>query len=52
MRDGLVPFVDRTTALVVVGSRHRPGLGRLVLGSHAVRIVHDAAVPVLVVPML
>jgi nucleotide-binding universal stress UspA family protein len=50
VRDGLVPFLDRTTALVVVGSRHRPGLGRMVLGSHAVRIVHDAAVPALVVP--
>ena len=51
VRNSLVPFLDRTTALVVVGSRHRPGLGRMVLGSHAVRIVHDAAVPVLVVPM-
>jgi nucleotide-binding universal stress UspA family protein len=51
VRDGLVPFVNGTTALVVVGSRHRPGLGRMVMGSDAVRIVHDAAVPVLVVPM-
>jgi nucleotide-binding universal stress UspA family protein len=51
VRDGLVPFLDRTAALVVLGSRHRPGLGRMVLGSHAVRIVHDAAVPALVVPM-
>jgi nucleotide-binding universal stress UspA family protein len=51
VRDSLVPFLDRTTALVVVGSHHRPGLGRMVLGSHAVRIVHDAAVPVLVVPL-
>jgi nucleotide-binding universal stress UspA family protein len=51
VRDGLVPFLDRTAALVVLGTRHRPGLGRMVLGSHAVRIVHDAAVPALVVPM-
>jgi len=51
VRDGLVPFLDRTAALVVLGSRHRPGLGRMVLGSHAVRIVHDAPVPALVVPM-
>jgi nucleotide-binding universal stress UspA family protein len=51
VRDGLVDFLDRTAALVVLGSRHRPGLGRMVLGSHAVRIVHDAAVPALVVPM-
>jgi nucleotide-binding universal stress UspA family protein len=51
VRDSLVPFLDRTGALVVVGSRHRPGLGRMVLGSHAVRIVHDATVPVLVVPI-
>jgi nucleotide-binding universal stress UspA family protein len=49
--DGLVPFLDRTAALVVVGSRHRQGLGRMVLGSHSVRIVHDAAVPALVVPL-
>lgn len=51
VRDGLVPFLDRTAALVVLGSRHRPGLGRMVLGSHAVRIVHDAAVPAVVVPL-
>ena len=51
VRDGLVPFLNRTAALVVVGSRHRQGLGRTVLGSHAVRIVHDAAVPALVVPL-
>jgi nucleotide-binding universal stress UspA family protein len=51
MRDGLVPLLNRTVALVVVGSRHRQGLGGTVLGSHAVRIVHDAAVPALVVPL-
>jgi nucleotide-binding universal stress UspA family protein len=51
VRDGLVPFLDRTAALVVLGTRHRPSLGRMVLGSHAVRIVHDSAVPALVVPM-
>jgi nucleotide-binding universal stress UspA family protein len=51
VRDGLVPFLDRTAALVVVGSRHREGLGRMVLGSHSVHIVHDAAVPALVVPV-
>ncbi len=49
VRDGLVPFLDRTAALVVLGSR--PGLGRMVLGGHMVRIVHDAAVPALVVPL-
>jgi nucleotide-binding universal stress UspA family protein len=51
VRDGLVPFLDRTAALVVVGSRHREGLGRMVLGSHSVHIVHDATVPALVVPV-
>jgi nucleotide-binding universal stress UspA family protein len=49
--DGLVPVLDRTAALVIVGSRDRQGLGRMVLGCHAVRIVHDAAVPALVVPL-
>ncbi|HET6950970.1 MAG TPA: universal stress protein [Acidimicrobiales bacterium] len=51
VQDGLIPFLNRTAALVVVGSRHRHGLGRMVLGSHAVRIVHDAAVPAVVVPL-
>ncbi len=51
VRDGLVPFLDRSAALVVLGTRHQPGLARMVLGSHAVRTVHDAAIPALVVPM-
>lgn len=51
VRDGLVSFLDRTAALVVLGTRHRPGLGRMVLGSEAVRVVHDAPVPALVVPV-
>lgn len=50
VRDGLVPLLDRTAALVVLGSRRRAGLSRAVLGSHALRIVHDARVPALVVP--
>lgn len=51
VRGALVPFLDRTAAAVVLGSRDRPGLGRMVLGGHAVGIVHDAAVPALVVPL-
>jgi nucleotide-binding universal stress UspA family protein len=51
VRDGLVSFLDRTAALVVLGTRHRPALGRMVLGSEAVRVVHDAAVPALFVPV-
>ncbi|HEX6422580.1 MAG TPA: universal stress protein [Acidimicrobiales bacterium] len=50
VRDGLVPLLDRTAALVVLGSRRRGGLPRAVLGSHAIRIVHEARVPALVVP--
>ena len=50
VRDGLVPLLDRTAALVVLGSRRRAGLSRVVLGSHALRIVHDSRVPALVVP--
>ncbi|HEX6419687.1 MAG TPA: universal stress protein [Acidimicrobiales bacterium] len=50
VRDGLVPLLDRTAALVVLGSRRRAGLSRVVLGSHAARIVHDARVPALIVP--
>jgi nucleotide-binding universal stress UspA family protein len=51
VRDGLVPHLDRVAALVVLGSRHRLGVPRMVLGSHAARIVHDAAVPALAVPL-
>lgn len=51
VRDGLVPLLDRRAALVVLGSRRRTGVPRLVLGSHAARIVHDATVPALAVPL-
>jgi nucleotide-binding universal stress UspA family protein len=51
VRDALVPLLDRTAALVVLGSGHRRGVPPVVLGSHAARIVHDAAVPALVVPL-
>lgn len=50
VRDGLVPLLEGTAALVVLGTHHRHGVGRIVLGSHASRIVHDAAIPALVVP--
>ena len=49
VRDGLVPLLDRTAALVVLGSGRQRGAGRRVLGSHAARVVHDTAVPALVV---
>jgi nucleotide-binding universal stress UspA family protein len=51
VRDGLVPLLDRTAALVVLGSRRRGGVPRMVLGSHAGRVVHDAAVPAVAVPL-
>jgi nucleotide-binding universal stress UspA family protein len=51
VRDDLVSFLNRTAALVVLGSHHRPGLGQMVLGSNAIHIVHGAAVPALVVPL-
>ncbi|HEY8524079.1 MAG TPA: universal stress protein [Acidimicrobiales bacterium] len=51
VREGLVPELDRTAALVVLGSRPRQGLPRMVLGSHAARIVHDVAIPALAVPL-
>jgi hypothetical protein len=35
---------------VVVGAGHHHGLTRMVLGTHAARVVHDAPVPALVVP--
>ena len=48
--DGLIPFLNRTAALVVLGSRHRPGLGRLVLGGPRSTSC-TTAVPAVVVPM-
>jgi nucleotide-binding universal stress UspA family protein len=50
VRDGLVPLLDRTAALFVLGSGRGRGVPR-VLGSHAARVVHDAAVPALAVPL-
>lgn len=41
---------DRRVDLVVMGTRHRPGLVRWVQGSTAEAVVHDAPCPVLVVP--
>jgi nucleotide-binding universal stress UspA family protein len=52
VRAGLVRFVDRMAALLVIGSRRRGGRTlRALVGSHAVRIVHDVEVPALVVPL-
>jgi nucleotide-binding universal stress UspA family protein len=50
VRDGLVPLLDRTAALVVVGSRHRPAGPGAIVDSDAARIVNDAPVPAVVVP--
>jgi nucleotide-binding universal stress UspA family protein len=49
--DGLVPVLDRTSALVVLGSHVRPGPGPLAPASHAASILRHAAVPALVVPL-
>jgi nucleotide-binding universal stress UspA family protein len=50
VRDGLVRVLERSAALVVLGSRRRRGVPRMLRGSHAARIVHAAPVPALVVP--
>ena len=50
MRDGLVPALDQSAALVVLGSRPHHRIPQMVLGNHAARIVHDSAIPALVVP--
>jgi nucleotide-binding universal stress UspA family protein len=50
VRDGLVPVLDRDAALVVLGSRPRHRIPQMVLGNHAARIIHDTAIPALVVP--
>jgi nucleotide-binding universal stress UspA family protein len=51
VRDGLVRLVDRTAALLVVGSHRRTRPWRALFGSHTPRIVHDIEVPALVVPL-
>jgi nucleotide-binding universal stress UspA family protein len=51
VRDGMLRLVDRTAALLVLGTHHRSRTARAVVGSHAARLVHDAEVPALVVPL-
>lgn len=51
VRDGLVRLVDRTAALLVMGAHRRTRPLRVLFGSHAARVVHDVAVPALVVPL-
>ena len=51
VRDGVVRLVDRTAALLVLGTHRRTRPLRAVLGTHAARIVHDIEVAALVVPL-
>jgi len=51
VRDGLVHLVDRTVALLVLGTHRRSRRMRALVGSHAARVVHDIEVPALVVPL-
>jgi len=51
VRHGLVRAADRTTALLVLGAHRRSWALRAVHGCEAARVVHDAEVPVLVVPL-
>lgn len=48
---GGVRLVDRTAALLVIGSHRRTRPLRALVGSHAARVVHDVEVPALVVPL-
>jgi nucleotide-binding universal stress UspA family protein len=52
VRDRVVQFVDRTTALLVLGTHRRARPMRALRGSHAARVVHDVEVPALVVPLV
>jgi nucleotide-binding universal stress UspA family protein len=51
VRDGLLRLVDRTTALLVMGSHRRVRPLRAVLGRESARVVRGCEVPVLVVPL-
>ena len=41
---------DRGADAIVMGSHGRGGFGRMILGSVSQRVVHDATVPVIIVP--
>ena len=51
VRDGLVRLVDRTAALLVIGSHRRSQPMRSLFGSHAARVIRDIAIPAVVVPL-
>jgi nucleotide-binding universal stress UspA family protein len=51
VRAGLAPLLDRTAALVVLGSSYHEAAGRMAPNSRSASIVHDASVPALVVPL-
>jgi nucleotide-binding universal stress UspA family protein len=51
VRGGLLRLVDRTAALLVIGWHRHTRPHRALLGSHATRVVHDAEVPTLVIPL-
>ena len=50
VRDAVVQLVDRTAALLVLGTHRRTRPMRALHGSHAARAVHEVEVPALVVP--
>jgi hypothetical protein len=41
---------EREVAAIVMGSHGRGGFGSMILGSVSQRVVHDATVPVIIVP--
>jgi nucleotide-binding universal stress UspA family protein len=51
VRAALSLLLDRIAALIVLGSRQGEGLGRMAPDSCSASVVHDAAVPALVVPL-
>jgi nucleotide-binding universal stress UspA family protein len=51
VRGGLLRLVDRTAALLVIGSHRHTRPLRALRGSNVARVVHDLEVPALVVPL-
>ena len=41
---------EREADAIVMGSHGRGGFGRMILGSVSQRVIHDATVPVIIVP--
>lgn len=53
VEDEVINYARETGAeMIVVGSHHRSGFARLLSGETSVRILHEAQIPILVIPTI